>query len=180
MSIKPKDYKLLPVSAALPRALDLWINYQDSLTELLKIKAGDTRLDVFGQRWGLADWWDQHVLQLTNESVLHREILMWANEEPCWYARTIIPKTTYLADEVFFNRLQKESLGALIFNERKIKRIQKTSYPVNSQSIEYHWVTACIPCSSKTLWTRLSVFTLNDDYPFYLIEVLLPALERYS
>ena len=155
-------------------------SYQDSLTELLKAKAGDTRLDLLGQRWGLADWWDQHVLQLPNKSVLHREILMWADDAPCWYARTIIPKTTYLADEAFFNRLQKESLGALIFNERRIKRIQKNFYPVNSQSIEYHWVTACIPCSSKTLWARLSVFTLNDDAPLYLIEILLPALERYS
>jgi chorismate--pyruvate lyase len=105
---------------------------------------------------------------------------MWAKEDPCWYARTIIPNTSYQENDVFFNRLQKESLGALIFNESRIKRVHMMHYPVNTQSIEYHWVTKCVPCSVKTLWTRFSIFILNDEFPFYLIEILLPALERYS
>lgn len=180
MLIKLKENTFLPVQAKLPSALNLWINYQDSLTKLLQTKAGETRLQIVGQQWQSPDWWDQHVLHLTKELVLHREILMWTTEAPCWYARTIIPKTSYQEDDLFFNRLQKESLGELIFNESRIKRVRMMHYPVSPQSIEYHWVTKCVPCSVKTLWTRLSVFTLNDEFPFYLIEILLPALERYS
>lgn len=180
MLIKPKENIFLPVKSSRPPLLLPWLIYEDSLTELLQSKAGHTRLQVLGQQWEAADWWDRHVVQMANQTVFHREILMWAGQEACWYARTIIPETTYNAEPLFFNRLQNESLGELIFNETKIKRAYMTYYPIGEQSIEYHWLNKVLPCSAKELWVRLSAFTFKEDFSFFLVETVLPGLERYS
>jgi chorismate--pyruvate lyase len=180
MLIKPEATLFLPVNGQLPSALLPWVTHQQSLTERLQAKAKQTRLQVLGQRWGVSNWWDKYVLNLDCESVLHREILMWAGQDACWYARTIIPKATYLEDTLFFDRLENESLGALIFNEAKIKRVSMTYYPIGEQSIEYHWLDQSLHCSAEVLWVRMSSFTFNGSSPFFLIEILLPALERFS
>lgn len=179
MLTKPTAELFLPITDELPQALLPWITYQDSLTERLKATAGEARLDVLAQRWVLPNWWDTHVLQIDSETVLHREILIWAHHKPCWYARTVIPYTTYHTDAAFFNRLEKESLGELIFNQVRVKRVYQINYPINDQSIEYHWLTEAMHYQTKTLWVRLSTFVIDDDRPFFLIETLLPGLMRY-
>ena len=180
MLIKPEKKIFFHIKCELPSFLMPWVIHQDSLTERLHSKSGHTRLEVLKQCWELPDWWDKHVLRIDSDAVLHREILMWAGQEVCWYARTIIPKTTYQVDTLLFNRLQEESLGSLIFNESRIKRLYMTHYPISDQSIEYHWLNQWLPCVTDILWVRMAVFTVNDVFPFFLIETLLPTLERYS
>ena len=180
MLIKPEAELFLSIKCQLPLSLLPWVTYQYSLTDRLQERAGNTCLQVLAQRWVAPDWWDKYVLRIEDETVLHREILMWAGQEACWYARTIIPKATYQANTLLFSRLQTESLGTLIFNEPQIKRVYLMHYSISQQSIEYHWLNQLLHGSSKTLWVRLSAFTVNDDSPFFLIETLLPALERYS
>ncbi len=180
MLIKPIENTFLPISCELPASLAEWLAYPDSLTERLQDKAGHAKLQVLRQQWERANWWDKQVFHVLEGQVMHREIVMYANDEPCWYARTIIPEATYQAGSSFFNRLQKESLGTLIFNETKIKRLSMVHYPISEQSIEYHWLKQWLSCSALILWVRMSVFSFNNDSPFFLIETLLPALERYS
>ena len=167
------------VNAELPPLLLPWVTFQGALTEQLKQTAGDARLDVIGQRFEYADAWDKQVLRIENDRVLHREIVMYAWSDPCWYARTIIPDTTYQADLVFFDRLQQESLGAMIFNEPKIKRIDFMYYPIGEWAHEYDWLNQLMIEREKTLWVRRSIFTLNNSFPFFLVEILLPGLMRY-
>ena len=180
MLIIPKEGAFLPVKCILPPELLPWINYQDSLTERLKDKAGHARLQVLGQSWGAPDSWDKQVLHYNHEAVFRREIIMWALDEPCWYARTIIPYTTYHAHRVLFNRLEQESIGTLIFSVAEIKRVDIIHYPVDKNSIEYYWLNPSMHHKAKVLWVRLSTFSVADGLPFFLIEMLLPALMRYS
>ncbi len=161
----------------IPPALLSWLTYQSSLTERLKAIAGDARLDILGQRWESPDVFDEQVLQLDSHRVLHREILTWAWDEPYWYARTIIPSTTYDVDPLFFGRLKTESLGHLIFNENRIKRDDLEHYTIDKEAIEYQWLTPVMYAQTETLWVRKSQFRL-DSVPFFLIEILLPALMR--
>lgn len=177
---KPDADIFFPVESQLPSTLLPWLTYQLSLTDRLQDIAGHAHLQVLRQHWREASWWDKHVLQIEGDDVLHREILMWVGQNVCWYARTIIPKATYQADSLLFSRLKNESLGALIFNKPKIKRTYLKYYAINNQSIEYHWLDQLLHGAAEQLWVRLSAFTINGDYPFFLIETLLPALERYS
>lgn len=170
---------ILPVVCELPAPLLYWLTYEHSLTEKLKERAGDASLQVLSQRWDAPNWWDRFALNLECESVLHREIKMSAWDVPCWYARTIIPNTTYYIGRDIFKRLETESLGELIFNQPRIKRFSMLHYPINAQSIEYHWLSPEIRGDASALWLRLSVLTVDNDHPFYLIETLLPGLLRY-
>ena len=140
MLIKPEATLFLPVKGQLPSALLPWVTHQQSLTARLQARAEHVHLQVLSQQWCSPNWWDNYVLNIDCETVLHREILMWAGQEAYWYARTIIPRATYQEDTFLFDRLEKESLGALIFNEGKIKRVSMTYYPIGKQSIEYHWL----------------------------------------
>jgi len=179
MLIKPDVNTLLPVFCELPASLLPWLTYQHSLTERLTARAGNTHLDVLDQRWESPDWWDKQVLNTKDSTVLHREIVMWASGEPCWYARTIIPQETYIANSELFDRLKKESLGVLIFTESVIKRTSLFHYAIDDKSIEYHWLNKTLSCKATTLWVRMSVFTIHNELNFYLIEIMLPGLMRF-
>jgi chorismate lyase len=168
-----------PVECNIPASLVPWVTHADSLTERLNAKAGNTHLEVLNHQWEKPNWWDKNVLHL-DDSVLHREILMWAGEDVCWYARSIIPRATYEFDAPFFDRLEKESLSKLIFNEPKITRVFMKHYPISENSIEYHWLDPFVQHDAKELWVRKSEFSLNQTAPFFLIEIFLPAIERYS
>ena len=176
MSIK----NILPITAEPPLPMAEWLHYPYSLTDRLIEKAGNVSLVVLGHDWALPTWWDKQVLDITALRVMRREIMMYAHAEACWYARTIIPSSTIEADAAFFNRLQQESLGALIFNEPKIKRENIHIYPINEQCIEYHWVHASLSPLPAVLWARWCEYRLNETFPFFLIEIMLPVLQRYS
>ena len=170
----------IPVKDELQTSFLPWLTYQQSITSRLQEKAGSTRLQVLGQQWESPNWWDRYVLHIESGAVLHREIVTWAGKKPCWYARSIFPAATYQAQPSFFNRLQQESLGQLIFNENKVKRVVLMHYPIGEASIEYHWLNQSMHGGVKALWVRLSAFIFNEEHPFFLIEILLPGLARYS
>lgn len=149
-----------------------WLCHQQSLTEKLKAVAGDARLEILDQRWDAL---------LDSTRVMCREIVMWAFDSPCWYARTLIPQVTYHAHEALFERLQTESLGDLIFHGTDIKRASLVSYAIAQQSPEYAWVSKWRPQDAGWLWVRQSELRVSAaaQHPFVLKEILLPGLMRY-
>lgn len=177
--IARNEKTFFPIEEEVPTLLLPWLTYQDSLTDHLREKAGTCRLQILNQQWISPQWWDYRVLSIDAKSLLHREILMHAGQDICWYARSLIPDTSFEADAAFFNRLKNESLGQLVFNEEKVKRTHLIYYPINQQSIEYHWLKHIAQPLTEVLWLRLSTFYLKDKYPFFLIEILLPGLSRY-
>ncbi len=156
-----------------------WLVYEKSLTKKLNDTAGDARLDVLDQRWESPDAWDLIVLKLNTTSVMHREILMWAFDSPCWYARTILPDATFQANTALFNRLKTESLGHLIFNGTEIQRASLTHYMISPSSPEYNWLNESMHQGAAELWMRLSEFVVNGRDSFFLVEILLPGLLRF-
>lgn len=159
-----------------PESLLPWLTHQSSLTEKLITEVGEAKLEILNQNWVKPNWWDKFTLGLSVESVMHREILMSAWQTPCWYARTIIPDFSYHANHTFFERLKHESLGVIVFNTPIVKRAIMLNYSINSQCLEYHWLPSYLIDKESMLWARLSIFTLSDKSPFYLIEIFLPAL----
>lgn len=155
-----------------------WLSHQSSLTDKLKANSGDARLEVLSQQWALANWWDKYTLGLSCDKVMHRNILMYSRQTPCWYARTIIPKETYQTNHSFFDRLKHESLGVIVFKEPCVKRHLLLNYAINKQCLEYHWLLSPLSEKNAELWVRLSVFTIANTSAFYLVEILLPGLMK--
>lgn len=156
-----------------------WLTHEQSLTQKLDDAAGEARLEVLAQTWERPSAWDCSVLNLTSQTVMHREIVMWAFNAPCWYARTILPDTTFNANSTLFNRLKAEPLGHLIFNGTEIQRASLRHYMISPSSSEYHWLTSSMHQGASELWVRLSEFLVKGQDSFFLVEVLLPGLSRY-
>ena len=182
-----------------------WLLHEQSLTEKLRNACGDAQLEVLAQRWQLPDHWDQSVLKLgsvdnsdladkpqdvglgimnyqqplDSASVMHREILRRAFDAPCWYARTILPLTTFNANATLFARLKTEPLGHLIFNGTQIQRASLQHYCISPASEEYSWLNESMHQGAEKLWVRLSEFFVNARDSFFLVEILLPGLSRY-
>jgi chorismate--pyruvate lyase len=173
-----KTTQLLQSDSPPPNELIPWLCHQHSLTDKLRTESGHAQLEVLGQHWTLPSWWDKFTLGLPIEAVLHRNILMFSQQTPCWFARTIVPEHSYRENRQFFNRLAQESLGVIIFNEPKIKRTQLLNYQINENCIEYHWLPSSLINKNKQVWVRLSTFTIAELSSFYLVEILLPGLLR--
>ncbi|WP_028389488.1 chorismate--pyruvate lyase family protein [Legionella fairfieldensis] len=175
MKIFPDN--LLKTESTLREDLLPWLTHQTSLTDRLKKIRGDVSLKVLNQRWTFPDWWCKFTLDLTVEMIWQREILMYSQETPCWYARTLVPHLTYQTNYSFFEKLDRESLGTLLFGNVNITRKFMLNYSVNNQCLEYYWFPELPGNKEDQYWTRFSGFVLNG-LPFYLIEILLPGLVR--
>src|SRR3990167_5151285 len=114
-----------------PAHLLPWLCYEGFLTKKLYRVAGDTSMRVIAQEKKMRQWWDQYMLCIDCTHVIHREIVMSAREQLSWYARTIIPETTYLAAPQWFARLKTELLGTLLFEETGVTREFLIHYPVD-------------------------------------------------
>lgn len=168
------DLPNLPPPYLLP-----WIDYQASITEKLRSKAKEVNLRLLKQDWGLPSWWDTYVLGLNASLIMKREILMSSKEHVCWYARTVIPSSTWRRFPQLFQRLQDCTLTDLIFGDNGIKRHSMINYPINAQCIEYYWLDPSLRLNQDTLWVRMSTFTVEDEFVFFLSEIFLPDLFFY-
>lgn len=156
-----------------------WLTCTDYLMHKLRAIAGDTALEVIQQIWCPSSDWDEHILHLDHDLVMHRDIVVSAQGTPCWFARTILPTTTYQANLALFERLQHEPLGNLIFENSAIQRSTMRYYPIDPTDAEYTWIPERIDVQQKKLWMRLSKFAVHGTEFFYLAEILLPGLEAY-
>jgi len=157
-----------------------WRTHTNSLTEKLHAAKGDTELELISQKWVLTSWWDTYLLGIKDGQVFQREIIMKNHNTPYWYARTVIPYTSFHYEAVFFIRLENESIKNLIFGNDKVKRISLIDYPVNEKSIEYHWVKKYLPHVNGVMWVRLAEYLYKNSASFYITEVLLPDLESLA
>jgi len=157
-----------------------WLIYPNSLTKRLLEMAGDAKINVLAQEWDSFGWTNQWVSINSTEKTWCREILMSANGKVCWYARSLVPEITYVHCLDFFEQLNSKILGDLIFNSPFVERDSLNYYSIDTNSREYQWLPDSItPFFDKALWVRLSCLKLYKKFPFYLVEILLPEVERY-
>ncbi|CEG56798.1 chorismate--pyruvate lyase family protein [Legionella fallonii] len=163
-----------------PHSLLDWRECRHSLTDKLQAARGSTQLTVISQQWTRPTWWDRYLLQIDDELIFEREIMMKHHHTDYWYARTIIPKKCYFSDPEFFKRLEKESIRNLIFDNSKVHRVTMLNYPIDKQCIEFNWVKKHLNNIDGIIWVRLAEYSLNYLESFYLAELLLPELECLS
>lgn len=158
-----------------------WLHHKHSMTDKLKTFSNEVTLTLLNHTFEQANLWDQTQLLLkATDRVLHREILMLAGTIPCWYARTVIPQTTYDANGSPFTRLQSEALGDIIWSNPSIARTAMQRFEITPNSLEYTWLTPFMHENAPSLWVRLSTFAYLQQHPFYLLEILLPGLMKVT
>jgi chorismate--pyruvate lyase len=168
---------LLSPQAPLSQALQTWMMYEESLTDKLRLVSGSSELELLVQGFVRTDWWTKAVLQVSDPQVFKREIIMRSNGVPYWYARTFIPESCFHLEVDFFNRLYRETMRELIFNEPQVTLIDRFTYAVDKHCLEFYWVKNVLPESDGILWLRLSHYAFQEKAYFYLIEVFLASME---
>ena len=153
-----------------------WLNCESFLTEKLKSLTGDATLRLLSQSLVKTSDWEHMILGVDDPFVLRREILMSSNKIPCWYARTVLPNSTYTANVDLFARLKHETLGHLIFSDAQITRASIKKYSITESCTEFSWLVPFLGQLPGALWMRRSTFHIHKTWPFFLMELYLPGL----
>lgn len=154
-----------------------WLTYTESLTDRLFMATGNVTLDLLSQGWVQSTAHDHYFLAIEDHDVLQREIMMKSYKTPYWYARTVIPRSSYDKNPDFFKRLENESVRNLVFDKAHVRRNQLIHYPITKDAVEYSWVLNHLPHVCGTIWVRCCDYVLQDSAVFYLFELLLPEIE---
>lgn len=162
-----------------PVGLEKWLHYNQPLTDKLKALSGNADLELLSQGWISSQWWDKYALDI-KEKIFQREIFMKSNGDVCWYARTIIPSSCYEIEPNFFKRLETQSIRTLIFDEPKVQLVQRITYSINEETIEFQWMKKYLSSIQGIFWVRLAEFCFKKKNSFYLMEILFPKLQEYK
>lgn len=175
--MKVLDFPKLLIKKTPSNQLKQWLDCDNPITDKLVELTGDAHLERLSQQWVKATWWDHYALNIKDPHVFQRQILMRSHKRPYWYARTIIPQSTYALDPDFFDRLNKESIRHLIFNQKQVRKVNKLIYPIDNRCLEFYWLKKHVSDKEGILWVRVHEFEIHKKASFYLIELLFPELE---
>lgn len=160
-----------------PEHLLFWLCHNQSMTDALYRHTQSVQLKVLNQSKINAGWFEHYVLHEQEEG-LCREVLITSDTTPCWYARTWIPLRTLRNHALLLPRLACQSLGEILFHDPLIHRRQLGYYPVNYKALEFHWVPKQYRHQECILWVRAATFFVQETYPLYLYEILLPDFTK--
>ena len=101
-----------------------------------------------------------------------REVHLYCDEQPCVFARTIIPRATLQGKHRRLARLGNRSLGAVLFADKTLQRSAPWLAVIGKQHAIFAAATARTINKPKTLWGRRSLFYLSGK-PLLLNELFL-------
>ena len=173
---------------SLPENLKSWLLDPHSLTARLKSHCHKFRVELLGQRVETCQANEAVALIPLGETILVREVLLFCDEKPQVFARSLLPLSSLTGAEKALATLGTQSLGQVLFNNPSLERqtIEVAAFDTTSsvgklvkelqlsstKSSEIH-------SSSKNLWGRRSVFVLENK-PLMVAEVFLPGAFAYQ
>jgi len=156
-----------------------WLLDPSSLTARLKKYCQHFRVEVLGQKIEACSHAEANEDIQPGEQVLVREVLLFCDEIPQVFARSLLPLRSLTGEEQKLAELGNQSLGQVLFNNPKLQRkiIEVSSFEVSSSVAEL--ANYCQLPVLDTLWGRRSVFIL-DNKPLMVAEVFLPQAQAYA
>ena len=136
-------------------------------------------MQVLGQRVENCSTAESNEDIVAGEEVLVREVLLFCDNKPQVFARSLLPLHSLTGNEAQLAKLGEQSLGQILFNHPDLKRkgIEVASFDQQSTvaalANEYQLSVA------EPLWGRRSVFVVNDK-PLMVAEVFLPNSFAYQ
>lgn len=155
-----------------------WLLDIGSLTERLQSQCTSFHLTLIGQRQApitLEEFQQVGAPQqeLNPQEWQVREVLLWGDNQPWVFARSIIPQT--LCESDFIN-LNTKPLGQLIFNDNRFKRMP---FEITQMCTSKAFLAQLRIASEMKLWGRRSVFCF-EDMKMAVSEVFLPNSPAYQ
>jgi chorismate--pyruvate lyase len=158
--------------------LENWLLDTGSLTERLQSRCISFHLTLIGQRQADITLEEFNRVcapqqQFNPQEWQVREVLLWGDNQPWIFARSIIPQKLCVSD---FVNLNTKPLGQLIFNDKRFKRMP---FEVTNMCSSKAFLAQLHISSEMDLWGRRSVFSF-EGLKMSVSEVFLPSSPAYQ
>lgn len=174
-----------PTHFTLNDRLQDWLLDPASLTLRLQSHCADFRVEVLGQSIEPCSEAESSADIPAGSDVLVREVLLFCDDVPHVFARSLLPLASLTGEEKKLAELGNQSLGQILFNSRDLERkgIQVSSFDehscVGKLSLKLSPGLSNTHTLATPLWGRRSVFLLNHK-PLMVAEVFLPSAKLYQ
>ena len=168
--------------SALNEHLKSWLLDPTSLTLRLKSHCHHFRVELLGQQIVRCEASEAVELIPKGEKVLVREVLLYCDEVPQVFARSLLPLSSLTGTEQALANLGTQSLGQVIFNNPSLQRKTIEVATFDEASAVGQLAMALPPNKpllSHPLWGRRSLFVLEKK-PIIVAEVFLPGAFAYQ
>lgn len=164
--------------------LQSWLLDPSSLTTRLKSHCKNFRVELLGQHITNCDENEAVALIPAGEKVLIREVILFCDDTPQVFARSLLPLSSLTGEEQALASLGTQSLGQVLFNNPSLKRnkIEVAQFDQNSsiailiKNLPKSLMPNLLP---ENLWGRRSIFLLENK-PLMVAEVFLPGSYAYQ
>jgi len=169
-----------PETFTLPNSLRDWLLDASSLTARLKCHGQQFRVQVLGQCIQACDAAEANDDVIAGEQVLVREVLLYCDEMPQVFARSLLPLRSLTGAQQQLAHLGTQSLGQVLFNHPDLRR-KKIEVAVFDEHSSVASLASYLTQKTvmQPLWGRRSVFVL-DSKPLMVAEVFLPGAVAYQ
>jgi chorismate--pyruvate lyase len=179
------------VCSSLSTLLKDWLLDEGSLTARLKSHSEHFMVKVIGEQQQLCSAAEACDLIKVGEPVLVREVILYCDNVPQVFARSLLPLSSLTGEEQVLANLGEQPLGQVLFNNPSLQRLrlELSSFASNSSVVNLATQLAAkhddsetvntskIP--TQTLWGRRSIFMLENK-PLMVAEVFLPDAFAYQ
>jgi len=168
-----------PAHCNLPEYLLSWLLDPNSLTARLKKHSQQFRVELLGQSIEPCQESETFANIKAGEEVLVREVLLYCDEKPQVFARSLLPLSSLTGAEQALANLGTQSLGQVLFNNPSLQRetIEIALFDLNSSVAKL--AQQLNLANQEELWGRRSVFVLENK-PLMVAEVFLPDAIAYQ
>ena len=166
-------------SYALPKHLQSWLLDPDSLTARLKTHCHQFRVELLGQKVEDCQAHEAVATIPVGEKVLVREVLLYCDDKPHVFARSLLPLSSLTGPKQALANLGTQSLGQVLFNNPSLERqvIEVATFDLTSSVGK---LASDLQLNiTHPLWGRRSIFVLENK-PLMVAEVFLPGAFAYQ
>jgi chorismate--pyruvate lyase len=165
--------------SVLPEHLLSWLLDPSSLTARLTQCCQQFRVEVLGQEIQPCSAQEATVDISVGEDVLVREVLLFCDDVPQVFARSLLPLKSLTGEEKQLAHLGNQSLGQVLFSKKELRRkcIEISSFSEGSQVGKLaKQLGLTVP---GELWGRRSTFMLHNK-ALMVAEIFLPNAFAYQ
>jgi chorismate--pyruvate lyase len=168
-----------PLGVSLNETLLSWLLDPSSLTARLSQCCQHFRVEVLGQKIQPCTREEATADINVGEQVLVREVILYCDNVPQVFARSLLPLKSLTGEEQQLAHLGNQSLGQVLFSKKELTRkcIEISSFsPTTTVSALARYLK--LPVKTE-LWGRRSTFMLHDK-PLLVAEIFLPNAFAYQ
>jgi len=156
-----------------------WLLEPSSLTARLKQHCLSFRVEVLGQQVEACCASEATDDIQVGQEVLVREVLLYCDDKPHVFARSLLPLSSLTGEEKQLATLGNQSLGQVLFNHPQLKR-KKIELACFDQASTVGQLTKHLQLPfEQVLWGRRSVFVIEGK-PLSVAEIFLPEAAAYQ